>query len=398
MEKASPTQFATAPAFSLSASAADMRRTLEMLAKNVESGWNTIPILGAVCLEFREGALEISHRGLDMRIGQTVKAEGEGALALPMRALASFVRGADGETVTINRKKDAATVEVACGAFRANIIPMHIEDAPDLKPLETGDNHYRALHLPEGSLAWLLDLTVPFISTEETRYYLNGVAFEVAEDAVDKLKGIATNGHYLGTRSASLPVAVKPFAPRIVPVFAVRALGRIAKGKEVFAELGEFHARFTMGDTILYTKLIDGTFPDYRRVIPAQSNTCVELDSRPVLRFATVAGGFYGRPGSSLFGGRGEVSRPVKISASEKGILLETKNPETGDSAVEIEAEGPKFPDFGVNLSYLAKIVRALGGKRVRIEPGEEPSMNPLVLRDATSLDNGFVVLMPMRV
>jgi DNA polymerase-3 subunit beta len=381
---------------------------LRLINKFGERGWGTIPIIDYVTIEF-DGLgtrMKLGRHGLDLSLQSTLAAEGTGSTALTAKTLLAFVSNADGDTISFEKAKGDDAVMVKCGRYNAALYPLDPTDAPRIPvPMVFA----RGFAMPEGVLSRLLGMTVPFMSTEETRYYLNGVCFELEENRV---RAIATDGHRLGTSEAKLPASsleacdMRP----IVPISAVSALaGIIGKaqciarfhaelvpGKEYLSgtetkkapdEWKRQIASFSSDDWTITTKLIDGNFPDWRRVVPKSQpgNAFASINVGDIRRFAAMLGG-------------GKEFRAVKLSPKDEAtVQLSTGAASEGRMTGEARADvGRTFEPIGVNAKYLAAIAKALGSDWIDVEI-EGPS-SPFTMRAKDSPEGDFAILMPMRV
>ncbi|TJW86291.1 MAG: hypothetical protein E5V92_14375 [Mesorhizobium sp.] len=376
------------PAFSVDVDAGPFRRALADILPHSEAR-NTIPILGCIVLTMDEDdqRLGVSLFDLDLAIETSMPALGKGdAFAVPLRTLAAFVRGADGDTVQIRKNPGDARVTFTCGDFSAAIIPMPAEDAPEMHGPNFGDAGFRRVPLAEGVMSWLLGLTMPFISTEETRYYLNGVAFEFGVDDDGMLRAIATDGHRLGSRQAKTSANIVGRPTIIVPRDAIKAVAHLAAGKEVTLSVDDKKAEFAFGDYVIRTKLIDGTFPDWRRVVPKGPFKHFELDAAKILKLHRATAGM-----------RGHRHSAIKVQPCEGGVSATAANPDYGTVSAVFRGEAPEGVEaFGLNGRYFADMAKAFGTKRIEI--GFTGSSDPLLIKGPDGQAGEFAVLMPMRV
>lgn len=394
---------------------------LRLLAKHSER-FTTIPILNYCTIEFEPLGfrMKLSHYGIDMALSASIQAEGTGAVAVPMRTLLAFVAAADGDTLTMEKVPDDSAVTFRCGRYTAQLVPLPVDDVPRLG---TPDVFARGFAMGEGVLAHLFALTIPFISTEETRYYLNGVCFEFGEN---KVRVVATDGHKLGTRETSTPAPLEAwkYSP-IVPRFAVNALAGIVgkaqctarfhatfkpesvekrNGKTgpeevtIKAEWTAHCAQFSSDGWTITTKLIDGTFPDWRRVVPTPPETASKttINKTDIGRFAKIVSGC-GKGRSKAIKIAKLDGSGVRLSFNESSGLKDLGIDENGRMSAEVDADVVgEFQPIGLNGLYLDAIAKALGGDRVEMNiagPGD-----PVLMRAKDGQDSAFAVLMPMRV
>ncbi|RWC28182.1 MAG: hypothetical protein EOS70_28140 [Mesorhizobium sp.] len=373
-------------AFSVDVEAGPFRRALAALVPHCEAR-NTIPILGCVTLKMDGERLVVAHRDIDMAIASTVPALGVGdAVAVPLKTLAAFMSGADGATVEIRKAAADERVTFACGDFSAAIIPMHADDAPELTGPKFIDSGFRRVALAEGVMSWLIGLTLPFVSTEETRHYLNGVAFEFGWNDDGMLRAVATDGHRLGSRQMA-PAGALPQRPTvIIPRAAIKAIAALAGGKEVTLSVDDTRAELTFGDFTIRTKLIDGTFPDWRRVVPQGPFKEFDLDAGKIIKLHRACKGV-----------RGNGSQGVKVEPCEGGMSATAKNPDFGTVSAKLQSNPPlDVQPFGLNGRYFSDMAKAFGSKRLRF--GVTTSGDPIMIRGVDGPAGEFGILMPMRI
>ncbi|MER9706008.1 hypothetical protein NKJ10_17430 [Mesorhizobium sp. M0204] len=375
-------------AFSVDVDAGPLRRALAALVPHCENRY-TIPILGCVTLkmEAAEQRLVVAHRDIDLAIASTVPALGSGdAVAVPLRTLAAFMNGADGATVQIRKAATDERVTFTCGDFSAAIIPMPAEDAPELSGPKFSDAGFRRVALAEGVMSWLIGLTMPFVSTEETRYYLNGVAFEFGNNDDGMLRAVATDGHRLGSRQATPAGKLTERATVIIPRAAIKAVAALAGGQEVTLSVDDTKAEITFGDFVIRTKLIDGNFPDWRRVVPRGPFKEFELDSAKIMKLYRACKGV-----------RGDRSHAVKVEPGEGCMVATATNPDFGSVSATLRSNPPlDVQPFGLNGRYFSSIAKAFGTKRIRF--GVTDAGSPVMIHGVDGPAGEFAVLMPMRI
>ncbi len=351
---------------------------------------NTIPILANVLLEAKGEDLSLTASDLDMEVVERVKAEieREGATTVPAHTLYDIVRKLpDGSQVGLDFSAvdQRLTVTASHATFTLACLPR--EDFP---AMTLGDLPHR-FALTVNDLARMVDKTRFAISNEETRYYLNGIYFHVPESNEDggplMLRAVATDGHRLARYQIEAPDGAPGMPGIILPKKAVGELRKLIDGAEgpIDAALSDTKIRFAFGSIVLTTKLIDGTFPDYVRVIPTGNDKVLEVGGKilaeAVDRVSTISN---------------EKSRAVKLNLSDGRMVLTVINPDSGNAKEELTVDyASNDMEIGFNAKYLMDITSQLDGEKARILLAESGS--PTIVRDGTD-DGGLYVLMPMRV
>lgn len=349
----------------------------------------SIPILSYLVV----GPDAIEYRGLDTSLRVRLDgSSGSGRVMLPARSLSGALAAMPDETVVVEKSADASDVTITCGDVVATFVPLCVADTP--APLEVSppnDANLRSFALGEGALAGLLGFVSSFISDCETRYYLNGVSL-TCEERPDGpyLVVVATDGHRLASCSAGLPAPCEGFQKRIVPRAAALFLKAHVGRRETRIRISQNRAEFAFGDAIFATKLIDGVFPDYSRVVPQPLNAGRTIDAKALGRFLAAA--------RVVFGWRGRYEMPVKFEPSDDDLKVSGRGSDKGSMAVALRAEvdgEPVTTPIGFNPIYLSKVVKAFGSKRLRLEYAG--SFDPCRVTDPDRLGDDFALLMPMR-
>jgi DNA polymerase-3 subunit beta len=270
---------------------------------------------------------------------------------------------------------------VRAGRSRFTLQTLPETDFPDLA---AGELPHR-FKLASSDLKRLIDKTQFAISTEETRYYLNGIYLHVIDDK--KLRAVATDGHRLAQVELAAPKGALGMPGVIIPRKTVAEVQRLVDdaGEEVEVELSPAKVRFSFGSVVLTSKLIDGTFPDYGRVIPAGNDKILVVDkgdfAAAVDRVSTVSS---------------ERGRAVKLSVASGKLTLTVTNPDSGTATEELEVEyGSDALDIGFNSRYLLDITGQIEGEKATLKLADPGS--PTLLEDSEPA-GALYVLMPMRV
>lgn len=356
---------------------------LGLLARIVEKR-NNIPILSNVRLRLADsGQLEITATDLDLEAVarvECVEAERgqDSGTTLPAHALHDITRKLpDGAQVRLTWVGDRATIISGRSRFILQCLPEN--DFPDIS---TGDFANRFL-MPTAVLSALLGKTTFAMSSEETRYYLNGVYLHVVDG---DLVAVATDGHRLSKASAKLPEGADGMPGVIIPRKAVWELMRLCEtGGDASIEVSATKIRAAIGSGVLTSKLIDGSFPDYNRVIPTGNSKSAQINKTALApavdRVMTVAS---------------ERGRAVRLTFNDGIVRLGVRNPDGGEAADEVDCAYDSTPlDIGFNGRYLLDALANIAGEAVEISLSDPGS--PTIFRATDSADH-LIVLMPMRV
>lgn len=348
---------------------------------------NTIPILSNVLLRASDTSLELKATDLDLEITEAVAAmtEQPGATTVPAHLLYEIVRKLpDGSEVLLATEPDGAAMIVQSGRSKFSLQCLPETDFPDL----TAGDFSHSFALKTTDLKMLIDRTQFAISTEETRYYLNGIFFHTVESDGDlKLRAVATDGHRLARADIDAPSGSEGMPGIIIPRKTVGELQKLVDNPEAVAtfEVSDAKIRLTIGAIVMTSKLIDGTFPDYQRVIPTNNDKAMRVDcqsfTRAVDRVSTISS---------------ERGRAVKLTLTDGQLMLTVNNPDSGSATEEISVNyDDEALEIGFNAKYLLDITAQLSGEEaifMLADPG-----SPTVVRD-TAGDDALYVLMPMRV
>lgn len=343
---------------------------------------NTIPILSNVLIEAKEdGSLRLMATDLDLQVDESVPAQVEtaGATTVPAHTFFDIVRklpeGSQVELTAADGK-----MQVVAGRSRFNLSTLPRDDFPVIAEGELPTR----FELPAATLRQIIDKTRFAISSEETRYYLMGIFIHVADD---KLKAAATDGHRLARVTVDKPDGADGMPDIIIPRKCVGELRKLLDEVEgtVEVSLSATKVRFGLGSAVLTSKLIDGTFPDYNRVIPTGNDKLLKIDPKSfaqgVDRVATIAS---------------EKTRAVKMAVDRDKVTLSVTSPESGTATEEIAADyGADSLEIGFNARYLLDILQQIESDSVEVHLADAAA--PTLLRESDG-SQSLYVLMPMRV
>ncbi len=349
---------------------------------------NTIPILSNVLLSAEQGYVSFSATDLDMEMVDTAEATVQvpGQITAPAHTLYEIVRklpeGADVEIRFSAGDDPRLSVSAGRSRFALPVLP-----AGDF-PIMSADHEGVSYQLLRDDLRRLIDKTRFAVSTEETRYYLNGMYLHtLSEDGSNYLRAVATDGHRLALAEMPAPDGAMGGAGIIIPRKTIDQARRLLEdgGDYVDLTVSSAKIRFKFGNASLTSKIIDGSFPDYGRVIPKGNDKVMAVDagvlSKAVDRVSTISA---------------EKSRSVKMTIESGRLTLSVRNIEAGQATEEAEIDyDNESLDIGFNARYVLDVMAQIGGDNVELRFSDASS--PTLVLDPA--DNGVqYVLMPLRV
>lgn len=356
-------------------------------AQSVVERRTTIPILANVMLSAAGDALSLTATDMDIAIVEKTPAtiRAKGATTAPAHTLYEIVRKLpEGAEVEIALGDEGGRLAIKSGRSRFTLASL----PPEEFPMMTGGELPHHFVLPAAELRTLIDRSSFAISTEETRYYLNGIYLHVTESGkVPVLRAVATDGHRLARVEMARPQGASGMPGVIVPRKTVQELRRLLEDldAEVSISLSDTKIRFAFDDVELTSKLIDGTFPDYQRVIPEANDKVMDVGCKEfaeaVDRVSTIST---------------EKSRAVKVELKDGTLKLSATSPENGTATEELGVSySGSVLEIGFNSRYLLDITRQIEGETARFAMADAAS--PTVVRDVADA-SALYVLMPMRV
>ncbi len=356
-------------------------------AQSVVERRNTIPILANVLIEADGDSVSFRATDLDIEVVDKAVAQVErsGATTVAAHTLHEIVRKLpDGALVTLADDGASGRLEVSAGRSNFSLATLPKEDFPVMASSEYSSN----FAAPAPVLRRLFDKSKFAISTEETRYYLNGVYMHVAEGEDGRvLRCVATDGHRLARIDAPLPAGAEDMPGVIVPRKTVGELRKLLEDDdtEIAVSVSETKVRFATPEITLTSKVIDGTFPDYTRVIPMGNTRKLEVDAaefaKAVDRVATVSS---------------ERSRAVKLQLDEDRLVLSVNAPDAGAAEEELAvAYGDERLEIGFNAKYLLEIASQVDRENAVFLFNS--AGDPTLMREGDDTSAIYVV-MPMRV
>ncbi len=349
---------------------------------------NTIPILANVLLRAEDGQLALKATDLDMEIIDNAPTDIEqpGAATVPAHMLYDIVRKLpEGAEIALDTESDSGqAMSLKAGRARFALQMLPDSDFPDLQAGELPIS----FTLPAETLKRLIDRTQFAISTEETRYYLNGIYLHVVGEGDEaRLRAVATDGHRLAKAEIEAPSGSLGMPGIIVPRKTVGEIQKLLEdpATDVDISLSDTKIRVAIGELVLTSKLIDGTFPDYERVIPKGNDKVLTLDKaefeRAVDRVSTISS---------------DRGRAVKLTLADDKMVLAVNNPDSGSATDELPVGYEAEPlDIGFNSKYLLDIANQLTSDEAVFRLADSGS--PTLIEGSGEVD-AIYVLMPMRV
>ena len=348
---------------------------------------NTIPILSNVLLSAERDRLTFSATDLDMEIIDEAFAQVDqpGQITAPAHTLYEIVRKLpDGADVALTFTGEDPRLMVQAGRSRFSLPVLPAGDFPVM----SADGLAGRLSVDVTDLIRLIDKTRFAISAEETRYYLNGLyVHTVVEGGVQKLRAVATDGSRLALAEMSAPEGAAGAPGVIVPRKTIGEARRLLDdaGETVELAVSPQKVRFELNGAALTSKVIDGNFPDYSRVIPKDNNRIVRVDAKlfaqAIDRVATISA---------------EKSRSVRMAIESGRVVLTVRNMEAGQAVeeLEIDYDGDAF-ELSFNARYLMDITDQISGQMAELRFGG-PN-DPALVLDPGDADVQYI-LMPLRV
>ena len=358
--------------------------------QNVVERRTTIPILSNVKLLAEPEKLGLTATDMDLTLIATEPAEVEqpGTCTVSAHMLFDIVRKLpDGSNISLNyetSEDSRAELVIRAGRSVFNLPSLPADEFPAMEV----DNLDVRFEIPAADLRKLVDKTRFAVSTEETRYYLNGIHLHATgEGAASTLRGVATDGHRLARIEVELPEGASAIQPIIVPRKTISEIRKLIDGRDDAVTVGISATRiqFLLENAILVSRLIDGTFPDYERVIPTENDKPAKLDTAmfadAVDRVATIST---------------ERARAVKLSFGEGEVTISAVSAEAGRAVEQLDANYQSDPlEIGFNARYILDMMNEIDGDEVHFEMASAAA--PTLVRDPS--DSGALyVLMPMRV
>ena len=369
---------------------ADRATLIKALAhiQSVAEKRNTIPILANARIEVARGKLTFTATDMEIAVVEDVPASAsrDGATTAPAATLYEIVRKLpEGAEVELDLDQEKQQLRLRAGKFATSLVTLPVDEFP---AMTAGQLPHR-FTLPALTLRALIDRTRFAISTEETRYYLNGIYMHATPGPEGVLRAVATDGHRLARVEEPLPAGAAGMPGVIIPRKTIAELRKLIDEVTEDVEIGlsDTRIQFRAGTVTLTSKLIDGTFPEYERVIPRDNDKVLRVGKKDfsdaVARVAAISS---------------ERSRPIKMSLAPDLLTLSAASPEQGTASEELDSDhvtyGSAPLEIGFQARYLNDITDQISGE---VEFHFSDGAAPTVVRDAGDA-SALYVLMPMRV
>lgn len=370
----------------LTISRTDLMRALSHVQSVVERR-NTIPILANVRLDAKDGMLTLTATDMDLEINESVPADvqTEGSTTAPAHTFHDIVRKLpEDSNVDLTLEPGGSMMTVTAGRSKFKLSCLPVADFPELGSGDMG----QSFAIPAKDLRELIDRTRFAMSNDETRYYLNGAYLHAADaNGVAVLRAVATDGHRLAQFEMPLPDGAADMPGVIIPRKTVAEIRKLAEeaAADVTIELSEHKVRFTLDHIVMTSKLVDGTFPDYQKVIPQGNDKIVEVNPKlftaAIDRVSTISN---------------EKTRAVKLAINGGTMTLSAQSPDAGSATEDIEISNDNTDlEIGFNSRYLLDITAQIESDGCRMTLAD--SGGPTIIQD-TSDSSSLYVLMPLRV
>lgn len=355
-------------------------KPLNLVAGVVERR-QTLPILSNVMLVLNNNQLSLTGTDLEVEIvGRVLVEDGgdDGEITVPARKLLDICKSLpDGGDIQFSLKDQKVVVKSGRSRFTLSSLP-----ANDFPNIEEGPGSFE-IDILQGQLKRLIERTSFAMAQQDVRYYLNGMLWEASKD---QLKVVATDGHRLAMCNLATELNISEVKQVIIPRKGVNELLRLLmeEKKGIKIVFGTNHMKATTDDFTFTSKLVDGKFPDYDRVLPKGSNKSV-YGSRQELKQAFSRTAILSN----------EKYRGIRLVLTDGSLQILANNPEQeeAEETVSVDYQGENL-EIGFNVSYLVDVMTVLSGDQVKINLSD--SNSSALIEESDDSDSQYVV-MPMR-
>ena len=351
---------------------------------------HTLPILSNIILEAKDDKLILSSTNLDIYCSDKIKAEVLQSGEVSVSAVTFFEiikRLPSGSEVLMIMEEDENEITLTCGRSKFNLSTLKTDDFPIISDSDLSTNFV----LSADELIRIIDKTKFAVSNEETRYYLNGIFLHKAErNSIQFLRAVATDGHRLAQYDIPLPQGAEDITGIIIPKKTIYELRKVlddANG-DVSVSLNENKIKFSFNDLKVVSKVIDGTFPDYTKVIPQKNDKNFKTNNSDLKNAIDRV--------SAVAANEESKSKAIKFCIENNSLSLSVESQSKGSAneMIDVNYSGDKV-DIGFNSKYIIDICNEVDGDEISISLSD--SISPAIILDKTD-ENLFFVLMPMRI
>ena len=351
---------------------------------------HTLPILSNIILEAKDDKLILSSTNLDIYCSDKIKAEVLKSGEVSVSAVTFFEiikRLPSGSEVLMIMEEGENEIRLTCGRSKFNLSTLKTDDFPIISDSDLSTNFV----LSADELIRIIDKTKFAVSNEETRYYLNGIFLHKAErDSIQFLRAVATDGHRLAQYDIPLPQGAEDITGIIIPKKTIYELRKVlddANG-DVSISLSENKIKFSFNDLKVVSKVIDGTFPDYTKVIPQKNDKNFKTNNSDLKNAIDRV--------SAVAANEESKSKAIKFCIENNSLCLSVESQSKGSAneMIDVNYSGDKV-DIGFNSKYIIDICNEIDGDEISISLSD--SISPAIILDKTD-ENLFFVLMPMRI
>ena len=351
---------------------------------------HTLPILSNIILEAKDDKLILSSTNLDIYCSDKIKAEVLQSGEVSVSAVTFFEiikRLPSGSEVLMIMEEGENEIRLTCGRSKFNLSTLKTDDFPIISDSDLSTNFV----LSADELIRIIDKTKFAVSNEETRYYLNGIFLHKAErNSIQFLRAVATDGHRLAQYDIPLPQGAEDITGIIIPKKTIYELRKVlddANG-DVSVSLNENKIKFSFNDLKVVSKVIDGTFPDYTKVIPQKNDKNFKTNNSDLKNAIDRV--------SAVAANEESKSKAIKFCIENNSLSLSVESQSKGSAneMIDVNYSGDKV-DIGFNSKYVIDICNEVDGDEISISLSD--SISPAIILDKTD-ENLFFVLMPMRI
>ncbi|AHC73661.1 DNA polymerase III, beta subunit [Candidatus Endolissoclinum faulkneri L5] len=348
---------------------------------------SNIPILANVLLQAKTGRLSMTATDMDMNLVNSTACivNQPGSITVPALTLYDIIRKLQkGSKIKLNMDKDSVNLSISAGRSKFFLPTLQVDQFPTLPNDEITVNFM----LSAANVKSLIDRTRFAISTEETRYYLNGMYLHAIQaNNISVLRAVTTDGHRMALMEIPLPESKSDIPPVIVPRKAIIEIRKLIDESEGWIDLAfsKNKLRFDFVDTVITTKLIDGNFPDYERVIPSSNDKIMRLECRSlkkaVERVVTISTA---------------KSRSIKLEINKGNLMLSAKNLDNAWASEDMNVDYDSEPiEIGFNARYLLEITDQFNDNAIMLFHMADRASPAIVTNEKN--DGATYVIMPMR-